>query len=221
MSIEQVIKNRITELITESERLKRANEYGQRFSDEHSQQCKGWLVAANHIVKTICPDPQNAYNSCAQQFVDDDRGLCIPQVVGSFGELLKNLYKDIELGLIQKIRNKISAEIFDDFLDHAKAYLKKNKKNEAGVISGVVFEDTIRRISRDNNIPDKDQKLDDIISSLDKNNIITSVKAKRARAAAHIRTKATHAQWDEFEIDDVKATIDFTNELIYSYFDNK
>jgi len=31
-----------------------------------------------------------------------------------------------------------------------------------------------------------------------------------------VRTKATHAQWDEFDLSDVSATIDFTNELIDS-----
>jgi hypothetical protein len=29
-----------------------------------------------------------------------------------------------------------------------------------------------------------------------------------------VRTKASHAQWDEFEIEDVKATIEFTREVI-------
>jgi len=45
--------------------------------------------------------------------------------------------------------NKIRAETFDDFLDHAVFYAKKGRKMEAGVIAGVVFEDTIRRIHRE------------------------------------------------------------------------
>lgn len=43
---------------------------------------------------------------------------------------------------------------------------------------------------------------------------LSGVKAKRARAAADVRTKATHAQWDEFELDDVRSTIEFTRDLI-------
>ena len=39
--------------------------------------------------------------------------------------------------------NSTAAEAFDDFLDHAEAYLHGGRKMEAGVIAGVVFEDTI------------------------------------------------------------------------------
>lgn len=52
-----------------------------------------------------------------------------------------------------------------------------------------------------------------------KNDIISQAKAKRARAAAHVRTKATHAQWDEFDNNDVQGTIDFTEELILTHID--
>ncbi len=45
------------------------------------------------------------------------------------------------------------------------------------------------------------------------------VKAKRARVAAHVRTKATHAQWDDFHLNDVKVTIEFTEELILSHLE--
>jgi hypothetical protein len=39
-------------------------------------------------------------------------------------------------------------------------------------------------------------------------------EGKRAKAAAHVRTKATHADWDEFTADDVRAAIKFTREFI-------
>ena len=50
--------------------------------------------------------------------------------------------------------------------------------------------------------------------------ILTGTKAKRARVAADVRTKATHAQWDEFDLADVSATIDITQELISVQLDN-
>lgn len=56
--------------------------------------------------------------------------------------------------------------------------------------------------------------LDTLISSLTKIDVITVTKAKRARVAADVRTKATHAQWNEFDISDVSATIEITQELI-------
>jgi hypothetical protein len=57
--------------------------------------------------------------------------------------------------------NRVRAETFDKFLDHGQAYLNDDRKMEAGVIAGVVFEDTIRRIYRDKIANDKDKKLEE------------------------------------------------------------
>ncbi|MDL1969488.1 MAG: hypothetical protein LWW94_00670 [Candidatus Desulfofervidaceae bacterium] len=128
--------------------------------------------------------------------------------------ILRLLLQDIESGLLASIEDQTRASVFDDFLDHAKEYLKHKRKNEAGVIAGVVFEDTLRRICRNAGITEKGKKLDILIDKLVKAGILTQVKAKWAKAAAHVRTKATHAQWDEFELEDVNTTISFTEELI-------
>jgi hypothetical protein len=114
--------------------------------------------------------------------------------------LLSNLLADARAGLISSITDQARAEIFDDFLDHADAYAAENRKNEAGVIGGVVFEDTVRRLCRNRSIAEKDVKLDSLINALVKAGDLSDVKAKRARVAAHVRTKASHAQWDEFEM---------------------
>jgi polyhydroxyalkanoate synthesis regulator phasin len=127
--------------------------------------------------------------------------------------------KDIELGLLASIEAQARASAFDDFLGHAKEYAKDRLKNEAGVIAGVVFEDTLRNICRNVSIKEKGKKLDNLIDELVKVGKLTQVKAKRAKVAAHVRTKATHAQWDEFELGDVETTIQFTEELIIKNID--
>ncbi|MBI5007078.1 MAG: hypothetical protein HZB95_08115 [Nitrosomonadales bacterium] len=128
--------------------------------------------------------------------------------------MLAIMLRDIDAGLLTSIADRARAETFDDFLEHGRAYLKEQKKQEAGVICGVVFEDTVRRICRKNEIVETGVQLDSLIGALTKIEVITGTKAKRARVAAHVRTKATHAQWDEFDISDVAATVDITQELI-------
>ena len=85
------------------------------------------------------------------------------------------------------------------------------------MISGVVFEDTIRRIAQNNEIAVG--HLETTINDLVKKGVITATKAKRAKSAAHVRTKATHANWDEFDLEDVNETINFTRELITAHLD--
>ena len=69
--------------------------------------------------------------------------------------------------------------------------LHKAGRKESGVIAGVVFEDTIRRIAKNNQVTVK--PLETIIDDLRKKGVITATKAKRAKSCAHVRTKATHA----------------------------
>ena len=148
-----------------------------------------------------------------------DHGYVINNAVGEMASVLENLLGDAKAGLISSVADHARAEIFDDFLDHAEAYVQEKRKNEADVIAGVVFEDTVRRLCRKRSIAEKDVKLDQLISVLNKSGDITDVKAKRAGVAAHVRTKASHAQRDEFEMDDVNATIQITRELISAKLD--
>jgi predicted nucleic acid-binding protein len=67
---------------------------------------------------------------------------------------------------------------------------------------------------------EKGKTLETLIVDLVNAEILTQTKAKRARVAAHLRTKATHAQWEEFDLKDVDTTIDFTEELILKHLEH-
>ena len=197
MPIEDAIVDRINELIADAQRLRRGNEHGQVLSDDHAQDCRGWLAAAMNIVQILVPNSNSAYRRISEKIADGDYGLVVHTAVGEVCAVLVNLLKDVQSGLVSSVADYARAEVFDDFLDHAKIYMRKGHKNEAGVISGVVFEDSLRRVCRKLNIPEQGQNLDALISELAKSNTLSATKAKRARASANVRTKATHAQWDE------------------------
>ncbi len=96
--------------------------------------------------------------------------------------MLDGLLRDIDAGLLGDLANKVRAETFDDFLDHAEAYLRESRKMEAGVIAGVVFEDTVRRIYRDKVANDKGEHLENLINVLAKQGIITGQQSKQAKS---------------------------------------
>ena len=214
MEIEEKVRKRFEELIKIADQLKHGNQHGQVRSEEHRQQCVDWTTSAQNIVHLVINNPTNPYRASVDKFCPENRGLCAHETVGEVSLILQSILKDMELGLLASIENQTKATVFDDFLDHAKYYVNNKFKNEAGVIAGVVFEDTLRTICRNCSIVEKDIKLDSLINELVNVGIFTQVKAKRARVAAHVRAKATHAQWDEFELEDVNTTISFTEELI-------
>ena len=219
MPIEEKIKARLQQLLDHSTHLSQGNKNGQCTDPTQMQACSAWLTAAQNLVHLICTDPNAPYRSKADRIAAREFGYMIHTAVGELAAVLTALHGDANLGLLASVADRARAETFDDFLDHADVYLKDQRKNEAGVIAGVVFEDTVRRVCRKNMIVEKGERLDDLISALSTQGQISAVKAKRARVAAHVRTKATHAQWDEFEIEDVRATIEFTREFVTAKID--
>ena len=217
MPIEDVIIERVNELIAEGQRLRGGDEHGQVESEQQAADCRGWLAAATNIVQMVVPNPNSAYRKTSEKISDEDHGWVINEAVGQVVAILENLLKDAQSGLVSSVADHARAEVFDDFLDHAKAYIQDGCKDEAGVIAGVVFEDSLRRVCRKLDIPEQGQKLDSLISELAKTNTLTATKAKRARVSAHVRTMATHAQWDQFDENDVRTTIEFTEEFIAAH----
>jgi hypothetical protein len=219
VTVEETVRARVAQLIDQSDSLSAGNKHGQCTDERQQQSCSAWLTAAQNVVHLIFNSDTAPYRQKADRIVSRNHGYVIHDAVGELGAVLRSLLHDADAGLLASVADKARAEAFDDFLEHAAAYHRDSRKNEAGVIAGVVFEDTLRRICRKLAITEKGQKLDGLISELSTSGELSAVKAKRARVAAAVRTKASHAQWDEFELEDVRATIDFTRELIAAKLD--
>jgi hypothetical protein len=155
------------------------------------------------------PDPLNPYRAqvatlCATYIGQADSR------VDNISAILGALLLDLEAGIHKSVVEAARAEVFEDFLSQAKHYVgKADRIGPAGVIAGVVFEDTVRRACVRQGItkPGEDVKLDVLIARLKDSDAINDVTAARCRAAPAVRTKATHAQWTEFGRPDVEETI--------------
>lgn len=217
MKIEENVRKKFEELLSAGRRLKCGNQYDQVQGEPHRQECSGWLAAAQNLVHLVVDNPINPYRASVDKICNSNHGPSVNRSVGEVTVILASLLQDIDSGLLTSIQDQARASVFDDFLDHAKEYAKNKKLKEAGVIAGVVFEDTVRTICRNEGIAEKGNKLDSLIDELVKAGALTQIKAKRAKVGAHVRTKATHAQWDEFDLEDVNTTIDFTEELLLKH----
>jgi hypothetical protein len=204
----KAVKERIDELIGQAPELSAADRHGDQIA---------WLIAAEHAVKLACPSSGNPYHRRAQELVQIGQRASAQEAISATAALLTRLREEIEGGLLTTIENHAIAVTFDDFLDHGAEYLRHSRKNEAAVVAGIVFEDTIRRICRVLEIPENGVALDTLISELAKQDALTALKAKRARAAAGLRTSAAHARWEQIQLGDVNPVIEFTRELMAAH----
>jgi len=120
-------------------------------------------------------------------------------------------------GLLRKIEYIVIAATFDDFLDHAAAYHRGNKKTESSVLASAVLEDTIKKIARKHNVESSGISLEPLIDELVKVQVFTPLKAKRIKGYAGVRNHALHADWDKFDIRDVGDLIKGTREVIEEF----
>jgi hypothetical protein len=205
----KAVKERIEQLIAEAGEVSASDGYRQR----------AWLIAAQHAVRLVCPSTSDPYHVDTDRIVDN-AVLPLPSyLVAQMAALMRRLLEEIELGLLTTIENRAIAVTFDDFLDHGAEYLKQDRKDEAAVIAGIVFEDTIRRICRVLEVTENGVPLDTLISELTKRDVLTALKAKHARFAAGLRTSAAHARWEEIQLGDVKPVIEFTRELMAAHLE--
>lgn len=220
MAVDTKISQRAKQLIDDGNALiALANRDGQLTDLSGRAQCSAWLTAAENLIQQLCEGSPTPYLEKAKRIAGERVGYLVHERVAELSALLRRVVADASAGLITSAADRGSGEAFTTFLDHGQAYLKQKRKAESGAIVGVVFEDSIRRICQKYNISEKDVSIDQLISTLTSHERISPAKAKRARAAAHVRTKATHAQWDEFDLDDVEAAIDLTRELIALHLD--
>jgi uncharacterized protein YutE (UPF0331/DUF86 family) len=179
---------------------------------------QAWLGSvANLILNVVAPDSYFA-EECKRVMTHEhmNRGVPIHLVRKMYG-ILNSAQEEWSHGLLRKIEYLVAAATFDDFLDHADAYHKGNKKIESSVLASAVLEDTVKKIATKQGTQPSGTSLEPLIDELTKAGVFTLVKAKRIKGFAGVRNHALHAEWEKFDIRDVGELIKGTRELIEEF----
>ena len=180
--------------------------------------CNKWLTSVSNLIRTVdsATGAHRAECDKAMAHKDLSRGAPCPVIMKMYG-ILQSAHEDWQQGLLRRIEHIVVAEAFDDFLDRAAIYHKGKKKIEASVLVSAVLEDTVKRIASKEGVAAKGKKLDSLVSELVTAEVFTPVKAKRVRSYAGVRNHALHAEWDEFDVQDVGQMITGVRELIEQF----
>jgi uncharacterized protein YutE (UPF0331/DUF86 family) len=210
MAIDDRVIERIKLLIEEGSRI--VHEKG---PPQGLDPAFGWVISVTRVVEIVCPNPKARYITALEELQEHHAPFVqVPLLV----PLLTNLLSDIEAGMLVSVADQARAEVFDDFLDMGEHYLDAGQVPQAGVIVSAVFEDTLKKICRKHGIEDKGTA-EPLINSLKAAGKLTSNKAKGAKRAADLRNAALHADWQSFDVHDVKASLEFTRQWIAQELD--
>jgi hypothetical protein len=184
--------------------------FGKLFEDRSKLQ--GWAISAMSLITSVVRDPLHPYRDLTilKLNLPSYGGDTVIKLRG----MLEQLRADFAAGLLTNLESQISAQTFDDLLDHAEAYLLARRKDPAGVLTGVVFEDTIHKLCARHGIPHAGLSLEPLLTALGIKNVLTPLERKEGITAAGLRTSATHARWDEFDAAQVQTVLEFTRRLL-------
>lgn len=184
-------------------------------NDSSLQSCQRWMVSVTNLVNIVTTKKSIYRSACENILTSEDMQNGVPtSKLKKFFGILTSANDEWERGLLRDVEYLVSAETFDDFLDHATVYHKGNKKVESAVLASSVLEDTIKKICKKNDIETSGNSLESLIDSMVEEEVITLVKGKRMKGFTGVRNYALHAEWDEFDISDVGNLIKGLRELI-------
>lgn len=140
--------------------------------------------------------------------------------------IIKNIKKEIESGWISSIKSIVSAEIFSDFLENAQYLIDMDYKDPAAVMIGGVLEQHLHYLSIDNDIKitrknkegkEIPLKADHLNNELAKKQIYNKLVQKNVTAQLDLRNKSAHANYSEYDTEQVKMMYNFVLDFISKY----
>jgi len=134
---------------------------------------------------------------------------------------IRNLKAEIDAGFVGSLRQTVIGEVLTDFLALSRHVLDQNQsddsKNVASVLAAAAFEDTMRRLATNHNIPHLD-KLADVIEALKTKNVLQGSQVGIAQSYLNFRNSALHAQWDRIDRAGVASILGFVEQVLLSHF---
>ena len=121
---------------------------------------------------------------------------------------LRALRRDYDAGYLSSVQSLVRAEVFADFLEMAEHLLKQGYKDPCAVLVGGVLEDHLRSLCQGRGIPlqlsGKPKKTDSMNNDLASADVYSKLDQKNVTAWLDLRNKAAHAQYGEYNHDQVQ-----------------
>jgi len=206
MKTDKKILDRLEELISkgvtmrESSRIN-AGKQDLRGAKVDRESVFGWATSCLNILRIVFGEGSPHYKTFESLHGSIEAYVNFVKCLG----IIKSAKDDYESGFSQEIRELITADVFDDFLEQAEHLLAENYKGPSAVVVGCVLEDTLRKLCAKSGIAlSARPKLDIMNADLVKKGVYNKLKQKSIIMWADLRNKAAHGKWTEFTDGDVE-----------------
>jgi uncharacterized protein YutE (UPF0331/DUF86 family) len=163
-------------------------------------------------------DHINNFQSQLSDFNFNDKTIEYKDILQICIAKLEFIKSEIQLGLVNSIKNEVTGEIVADFLSLARKSLTEDIVEVAAVLSCASLEDTLKRYARLNDLNVDEKTMTEVINALKSKGLLSSAQDSILKGYAKIRNKVFHADWDKIEKSDISSIVGFTEEFVLKHF---
>lgn len=225
-SINEKIIQEISELVKNGKKYNsEAETAGTHLGGEKVAEITEWVTRVGQLIRKIYGENSQHYEAyfaatSVQGFYNlhSNNYRHISQVLG----VALAIQSDIKNGTLDDITRIAQADLFSDFLEMAEHLLEEGYKDAAAVIIGSVLEDNLRKLCVKNAIPTsnaagKNLTMDPLNILLSSKGIYSKGMQKQITSWAHIRNKAAHGEYSEYDSQQVKIMLLFSKQFTSDY----
>lgn len=187
----------------------------------NSQLAMQWTVSVLTLIATVLGKENDFYTSFKVSSDEISKFSESRGVVAKAQGILVAAKDTYENGYLFNIQQRITADVFSDFLEQAEYLLDGGYHGPAAVTAGCVLEDGLRKMCDKEGITfpaGKKPTLSVYNQELAKKGIYSTMTLHQVNALAALRNDAAHGDWNKFTNDDVKKMIVDVRDFMVKYF---
>jgi len=220
-NLDKRIELEVVSLVETGIRILRRAQLDSALKGEDLAEVSTWVTRIGQLIRRLYGEKSQHFESYSSAintpdfyFIHGNRNRQISQMFG----LVKTIQHDLETGLLENFKSLIQADVFADFLEMGEYLLQEGYKDAAAVIIGSVLEDGLRKLAESKGVKTvsdsgKPLTIDPLNAELAKSDIYSKLKQKEITSWAHIRNKAAHGEFSEYDKDDVRKMLLFVQEF--------
>ena len=226
MKINKIIKDEVDSLIAlGSELVQKASVSDSHLEGNDIAQVSLWVTRLGQVIR-------NLYGENSQHFENYHKTISLEHfytIHSYYYNHISQLYgivlaikHDIKHDLLINIKYLLQAEIFADFLEIGEHLLNGGYKDAAAITIGTVLENGLKKLCEKNDIPiikpnGSPKTIDPLNTELAKRGVYSQLMQKQITSWAHIRNKAAHGEYDEYDKKQVEMMLLFVRNFSEEY----
>lgn len=224
--IEDRIKDEVSSLVqTGQGMLRKAQSLSSSMAGDDLAEVASWVTRLGQTIRRLYGENSQHFKTYASAIattnfynLHSNWNAHLSQVVG----VAKAIEHDLAAGLLEDFKSILQADIFADFLEMGEYLLQEGYKDAAAVIIGSVLEDGLRKLSERHGLTVTNESgrpltIDPLNSQLAKQEVYSKLIQKQITSWAHIRNKAAHGEFDEYNREQVQMMLLFVQNFSSEY----